>query len=281
MPLQIEKTHPTEVAELRKQYLNSLHKFQDIYLEFMIHDSGYYWLSADNQAIGYAVISADNILVEFYVEDAISGKGAKYFPALIQQLDIKRIYCKSFDHLLLNCCLNHSLPYKVIGYLYRDYTDKGLPLNRDLLFRYAGISDLPFLQQQDDEVFEPKALLREFVERKGIIILEQGDQIAGCGFLTQVLADFPYYDLGVWIDPAYRWQGYAVQIMLYMMRICHDNGWLTVCGCDAANTASQGMLSKIGFTSHYKLLEFDTTNIIKSKNENIHLRRYRRRMPAV
>ncbi len=261
MPLQIEKASPAEVAGLRKQYLNSLVKFQDIYLEFAIYDSVYYRLSSDNRAIGYAIVSTDNILVEFYVENAFLKNNPDYFFALIQQLGIKGIYCKSFDHLLLNCCLAHSLPYKVMGYLYRDFSDQGIQLKNDLNFRHAGVSDLPFLQQQHDEVFEPKALLKEFLEHKGIIILEKDNQITGCGFLTQVVADFPYYDLGVWVDPVFRRQGYAVQIMLYMMRICHDNGWLPVCGCDASNTASQGMLSKIGFISHYKLIEFDSTNV--------------------
>lgn len=256
--LHIHKSNPIEVAALRKQYLNSLPKFQDIYLELVIYDSVYYKLSSDNQVIGYAIVSTDDILVEFYIKDAFSGNNPEYFLTLIQQLNIKVVYCKSFDHLLLNCCLTYSLPYKVIGYLYRDIADKGLPMNRNLSFRFAGTNDLPFLQQQNDEVFEPKALLKDFVERNGIIILEQGDQIAGCGFLTQVVADFPYYDLGVWVDPTYRRKGYAVQIMLYMIRQCHNNGWTPICGCDAANTASQGMLSKLGFISHYKLLEFDT-----------------------
>lgn len=258
MPLQIEKTHPTEVAALRKQYLDSLVKFQDIYLEFVIRDSAYYKLSSENQVIGFVIVSADDLLVEFYIVEKFSKNSPEYFHALVQQLSIKGVYCKSFDHLLLNCCLVYSLPYKVIGYLYRDFTDKGIPLNKNLSFRYAGTPDLPFLQQQNDEVFEPKTLLKDFVERKGIIILEQGNQIAGCGFLTQVVADYPYHDLGVWVDAAFRRQGYAVQIMLYMLRLCHNNGWVPICGCDAANHASQEMLSKIGFISHDKLLEFDT-----------------------
>ncbi|MBN1180873.1 MAG: GNAT family N-acetyltransferase [Bacteroidales bacterium] len=261
MALQINKTHPAGVTGLRKKYLNSLVKFQDIFLEFVIYDSVYYQLSSDDQAIGYAIVSTDEILVEFYIEERFSKNSHEYFLTLVQQFNIKGAYCKSFDHLLLNCCLVYSLPYKVIGYLYRDFTNKGHQLKKDLSFRYAGTPDLPFLQQQNDEVFEPKSLLKEFVERKGIIILEQDDQIAGCGFLTRVVEDYPFYDLGVWVDPAFRRQGYAVQIILYMMQICRDNGWLTICGCDAANTASQGMLSKIGFISHYKLIEFDTTNV--------------------
>lgn len=258
MKFQIEKTNPAEVAALRKQYLDSLIKFQDIYLEFVTYDSIYYRLSTDNQAMGYAIVSDDDMLVEFYISDAFSGNGSEYFLTLVQQLNIKGVYCKSFDHLLLNCCLSHSLPYKVMGYLYRDFLDQGIQLNNDLNYRYAGVSDLPFLQQQDDEVFEPKARLKEFAERKGIIILEQGDRIAGCGFLTRVVANYPYYDLGVWVDPSFRRQGYAIQIMLYMIRQCHNNGRIPICGCDAANKASQGMLSKIGFISHYKLIEFDT-----------------------
>ncbi|MFO7371199.1 MAG: GNAT family N-acetyltransferase [Bacteroidales bacterium] len=258
MPLQIQKTHPAEVAGMRKKYLNSLVKFQDVYLEFVIRDSACYKLSLENQAIGYAIVSADDVLVEFYIEEKFSKNSPDFFHALVQQLSIKGVYCKSFDHLLLNCCLVYSLPHEVIGYLYRDFSDKGLQLKKALSFRDAEVSDLPFLQQQNDEVFEPKALLKEFVERKGILILEQGDKIIGCGFLTQVVADYPYYDLGVWVEPAFRRQGHAVQIMLYMIRLCHNNGWLPVCGCDAANTASQEMLSKIGFIGHYKLLEFDT-----------------------
>jgi GNAT superfamily N-acetyltransferase len=255
--IQIRRTSKAEIEPYRMEYLSSLPAFQDIYIEFIVNESEPYLLLTNDEIMGYAIVSPDHILVECYIADKYLQVQYNPFPHIIAQFGIKEIYCKTFDYLLLNFCVAQNMPYKTIGYLYRDYIDSENPGTIDLSSRYAEKSDISFLISQDDEVFEPKDLLESQISNKSIVIFENGPDIAGCGFLTRVHRAFDYYDIGVWVHPAYRRKGYATGIVQHLKHICLDNNWKPIIGCDAQNTASQSMLDKQGFISKHKLLEFD------------------------
>ncbi len=259
--IRIKKTNHEAVESSRIKYLDSLPVFQDVFLEFMVMESDCYQLFQDNQPIGYVLLSKDNILVEFYIEKKYAASGFDVFNLMVSEIKVKSVYCKSFDSRLLDCCLSNTLPYSIIGCLYRESIDTSIQRNSDLFFRYADSSDIAFLSQQDDEVFEPKHLLETFIQNKGILLLQLEDIIIGCGFLTQVHQRYNYYDIGVWVSPAHRMKGYATQIMLYLKELCLNNDWVPICGCDKQNSASQKMLNSLGFISNYKLIEFDTASL--------------------
>lgn len=259
--IQIHKTSKAGIESYRMAYLNSLPAFQDIFIEFIINESETYLLLTDGEIMGYAIVSPDHVLVECYIADKYLQVQYNPFSHIITQLGIKGIYCKTFDFLLLNCCVAQNLPYKTIGYLYRDYIDSGNQGTINLNSRYATKSDIPFLISQNDEVFEPKDLIEAHVSNKSIVIFEKGTDIVGCGFLTQVHPAFDYYDIGVWVHPAYRRKGYATEIVQHLKRTCIDNNCKPIVGCDAQNIASQNMLDKLGFISKHKLLEFEIEKI--------------------
>jgi RimJ/RimL family protein N-acetyltransferase len=216
-----------------------------------------YHILVDNQMAGYVIESEENSLIEFFVSNNFSKQRVTIFNQVVKMVEVKRIYCQSYDAQLLDCCLTNELPYKVVGCLFRDFVDNGLTQKPELSFRFATKSDLPFFQQQDDEVFEPQELLEKSVQNKEIVVLQDTDSsIIGCGFITRIHKDFTYFDLGVWVSPEHREKGFATQIMLYLKGLCNANGWEAICGCDIKNTASQNMLRKLGFISNYKLLEF-------------------------
>ena len=255
--IQIIKRSIKEIESYRIAYLETLPKFQDIFLEFLVNDSNCFELQFENTTIGYTIVAEDHTLIELYLEPEYMANSSDYFIEIIRELQIKSIYCKSFDDLLLDCCLTNALPYKVIGCLYRDIEDVGIPISTDLTFRYAEESDLPFLRQQADEVFEPKELLDIFIQNKGIVFYQIADKTIGCGFLTQIHPKFNYYDIGVWVDSAYRQKGYAIQIVSHLKDFCFKNSRIPVLGCSIENHASQNMLKRCGMVSKYKLIEFD------------------------
>jgi RimJ/RimL family protein N-acetyltransferase len=245
------------IEPLRVEYLGSLPLFQDIFLEFSVAFANYYLIQLEDETIGYTIVSDKNIMLEFFILDDYAADALAFFNQTIKELNVKSIYCKSFDYQLLDCCISNRFPYQLIGCLYRDFADKGLPVSSSLSFRFANISDLPFLSSQDDEVFEPRELLPQFVENKEIIMLENTDtEIMGCGFITRIHPKFNYFDLGVWVSPEHRAKGYATQIMLHMKALCEKNKQEPICGCDINNTASQRTLNKLGFISKHKIIEF-------------------------
>jgi RimJ/RimL family protein N-acetyltransferase len=241
--LNILKVNFEDIIQSRNAYLGSLHKFQDIHIEFKIQCSSYYKLNWNDKVAGYFIISSNNVLLEFYLNDKYVLYASKFLEILINDFQFPHVYCKSFDFTLLNS--------------YFVETDHQDPI--ELTIRYATSDDLPFLHQQSDEVFEPKDLLSQAIENKGIIFFHKKENLIGCGFLTVVHPNWNYYDVGVWICPENRMQGYGVQIINYLKNSCLQNGWIPIVGCDINNIASQKTIHKAGFISKYSLLEFTTT----------------------
>lgn len=254
--MNIAKSSLSEIQELRKEYLDSLPVFQDIYLEFIVAEAFSYKLVVGNDDSGYVIVTEEGLLVEFYINDKYLSMAGNCFCRVIKDLNIKSVYCKTYDFLLLDCCLSNKYPYEPIGCLFRDFKENIVEYSYDLNIRLAEDYDLPFLLKQDDEVFEPKDQLPEFIKGKSIYLACIENTIVGCGFLTRVNKCYDYYDLGVWVSPDFRKKGYATTTMQYMIDVCKKKNYSPICGCDINNHASRGMLNKLGFISKYKLIEF-------------------------
>ena len=252
----LTKSDPVDLESLRFDYLDSLTKPQELFLELLIIESDWYSLDVNDVEVGYVIISKDRTLIEFYVLPHIGIEPKAFFAQVIHKLCVKSIYCKSYDSHLLHLCQAMKYHSNIVGYLYRDFIDPLIHHSADLSFRYAESTDLPFLCMQEDEVFEPKDLLEQFIKAKGIVIAQNTSEIVGCGFLTQISCHYDHYDIGVWVNPTYRMQGLATQIMLYLKDICLANDRTPVAACAVDNPASQKILQKIGFTTRHQLIEY-------------------------
>lgn len=256
--IKINRISRKEIESFRIEYLESLPRFQDIFLEFSIKKSFCYLLQVRNETIGYAIVSPESVLIELHIFDKYMAiPNINPITEISNKLKIKSIYCKSFDFSLLNYCIMLNLTYKIIGYLYRDFIEPHNLSSMLLSDRYANKTDLSFLKSQDDEVFEPKELIEIQIKNKEIIIFQKESEKIGCGFLTRIHPQFDYYDIGVWVHPEHRRKGYSTQIMLHLKKMCLDNNKKPISGCSVKNTASRNMQSKIGFVSKHKLIEFE------------------------
>ena len=138
--IRINKTDYQAILEMRNEYLTSLPKFQDLYLEIVVKDSDYYLLLSEFQTIGYAVVNDSNTLVEFYVcakylkescwqeegdftyQTKVNERCNELFKTILSECKIEQILCKSFDMQLMNCCNANRLPHTVQGILYREFS---------------------------------------------------------------------------------------------------------------------------------------------------------------
>lgn len=254
--IEIKRISYSEIEFMRFEYLNHLTKFQDIFLEFFINHCKCYACSVNEQIVGYGILTENNILIEFFVTNNYQGSVQEIFLKLISNINFESIYCKSFDPVMLICCETQKLKPEIIGYLYRDLIRTEIKINSSFITRYASPQDLNFLKKQNDEVFEPKEQLDTFVKNKNIIIFEVDKKIAGCGFITRVNKNYCYYDIGMWVNPQFRKKGIATQIISHLIKVCSNNKWIPICGCDKDNIASQKTLEKNGFIRKEVLYKF-------------------------
>lgn len=259
--MKITKTTFDKIKNYRVDNLNSLAEFQELYLELMINNSDYYLLQNDNIEIGYTIINEDGILIEFYVMNKSISKSNEYFSQVLKDLSVTEIYCKSFDSLLLSNCLSASLPYSVVGILYRDYVEAFINKDPKISMKKTDHSSVSFLLGQEDsikELFETEQQLIGFINNGNVFEFYKNDEFIGCGMVLRTHVDWDFCDLGVWVCPSKRGNGIGSQIILNLREFAIGNKLKPGCGCAIENIASQKTIEKSGFVSKHKLIRFTT-----------------------
>ncbi|MCG8698502.1 MAG: GNAT family N-acetyltransferase [Bacteroidales bacterium] len=259
--LLIKKDLP-DIEKLRYKYLQTLSQFQEIYLELMITDANIYGLQYNNNQVGYCIITKGHIIVEFYVDKEYFPISSNLLSYAVKELSAQSIYCKSFDSLLLNSSIKLGYPLSIIGIIYRDSVEADITINPQLDIKLANQDDVPLILQQDDdlvELYDTKKLLNHFIDNKNLYLFRKDNQLLGCGTIIRVHKKWPHHDIGVWVHPSYRKQGYASQIVTYLKNYCLAKSYIPTCSCDINNIASQKTLQKCGYRSQHSLIEFKTT----------------------
>jgi len=255
--IQIFKTGLHGIACFRRAYFKSLPRFQELYLELLVEDSDYYLLINNQREVGYFIKTKSNILVEFYLVDDQVPDAYDIFLSITRDHSIHSVYCKTFDALLMDCCLLYSSKYQMIGRLFRDsFQTIDYPLT-GLTNRYATMADYPYLLLQEDGLYEAPEELSRFVRGGNVLMFMNDHDLYGCGYLTRIHVESDYYDIGMWVNPRFRQKGIATGIISGLKRICSLNNWIPVCGCSYDNLGSKRTLEKNGFVSKYKLVKFE------------------------
>jgi len=261
--MEILKTTSNKIKKYRTDYLNALPEFQELFIELMINDSDFYFLQVDKINAGYVIRNRDGALIEFYVTNKYIPNSNDLFRQVLKELSITEIYCKSFDFLLLNNCLLNSLPYEVVGVLYRDYVEASIENDPEIRMRKSNLSSKSLLLGQDDsikELFETEQQLIEFVSKENVFEFYKNGELIGCGMVLRTNADWNFCDLGVWVNPSKRGKGIGSQILLKLREFALLNNLKPSCGCAIDNIASQKAIERSGFVSRHKLIKFVAKN---------------------
>ena len=263
--LHIVKSDYNSISHLRESYLNSLPESQECFVELLVESGSYCKIFVDEMVVGYAISSVDdmlgktgeNVLVEFYLKDELLSRCDEVFALVIKKLSIAKVYCKSFDSLMLNCCLMQQMQYEVFGRMFRKilasekfHTDSRYDV------RLAQMSDYNFLLEQKGGLYETPKELEDLIGKETVTMFIGQGQLVGCGYSIPVLPNGDYYDIGMWTNPEFRNTGVATYIISYLKEECFNNNRIPVCGCAADNIASMKTLKKNGFVSKYKLIRF-------------------------
>lgn len=257
--IQLIKTNLSEIEGYRDLYLNSLCEFQELFLEMMVPESSCYIITDSNKTVGYTIVTNEQVMIEFYLIDGYIPKCSHCFSTLIKELSIVNIYCKSFDSLLLNCCLMQNFNYSILGALYRDFQAPEIDYEINISAQLADNTKVRFLLNQGDgieELFENQHQLNSFIDSDTVIMFFQKDVFVGCGTILRTHPKWTWHDLGIWVKSEFRMHGIATQMLVYMRNYCLEKEWKCTCGCAIENIASQKTIEKSGFISKHKMMDF-------------------------
>jgi len=257
---QITQVSKDEIAGYRVQYLEALAQCQNLYLELMVEESESYMVYHTGVPIGYFIKTPDHKLVEFFLFDEFLLHAHALFSHILKAYSIVSVYCKSFDAIILDCCIVRSMKYTFAGMLFRDCIPAQSFSSQGYSIRLATEQDYDYLLQQEDGLYETPEELRRFLYGGNITLFEKENLLYGCGYLIKVHYNRDCYDIGMWVNPLCRRRGVATTIISYLKEMCLNNGWTPICACAYDNVASQRTLERNGFVSKYKLLEFAVDN---------------------
>jgi GNAT superfamily N-acetyltransferase len=248
---------PQSIADLRTQYLDSLPEAQEYYLELLMQNSRIFLISTGTHPFGYFILGDHANLLEYFLIPDYQTQADTFLEQIIQKYALKSALCKTFDHLLLSCCVQFQKQVSVGGFLFREYHPvPNPPIFPDITHRLATMQDFPKLSAVNVEIFEENEEIREFIEKQRIFLFEKDQELVGFGIFTRIIADRPEHDIGMLVDKPFQRQGYGQYIIRFLTDFCIDNGWQPVCGCAYENTVSRRTLEKDGYISKHRLLEF-------------------------
>jgi len=257
MKITISEIKYDRIINYKQKYLQSLSASQELFLEIIVQKGKYYLISEkSNIEIGYVSISEDNILVEFYLKNNYLCQTENIFKSLAKQLSFQKTYCKSFDSVLLKCCLTYYKKFRLVGHLFRELQNKPT-IHLSLKKRYATMEDFELIKKADDGFFCNDAEISDYILCNNMIIYSKKKTYVGCGIYKQINENHNNYDIGMFVQSSFRKKGYGTQIITDLVDVCKNNNWHPVCGCAFENVASRKTLEKCGFISKHSLVLFE------------------------
>lgn len=249
-------TSTAEIAGLRQEYLDSLIESQELFLELMVREAQPFAVLDGDTLVGYFFEDTGHALVEYYVRPPFFAHVDTIFGAILMERGIQTVYCKSFDHLLLSCCLDVQKKTKAVGYLFREYEKRPLPTIHHVTTRLAEKADEAYIIEINEEIFDHPEEIAETIANKNMLLFEKGDTVIGFGIFQRTIAGRPEFDIGMLVNREFRRQGYGAYILRYLMNYCEEHGYRPTGGCAIENLASRRCLERVGYKAQYRMLAF-------------------------
>lgn len=258
--LQFITATQSELARWRHRYLQSLPQPQELFVEWCVQASAFSIIRQRGIDLGYLVWQnnedARTMLHEFFLLPQALSHCEEIFQQCLDHFSIQGILCKSFDALLLKCCLSTGAQCEVVGTVFRDYVPAPATDVSAFQIRLAVEADIEWLLTFRDGLYESEDELRMLVGQRSMQLFSQNGVLVGCGFLIPVMEGLDVCDIGMWVNPPYRRQGIGRAIVGYLKQCCLERGYRPTAGCDVLNLASRRTLESNGFRSRYDLLLF-------------------------
>jgi GNAT superfamily N-acetyltransferase len=245
-----------EIQEQRELYMHGLPYSQELNTEENVWEAQYFKIDFDSDWVGYACISTNKTLWQFYLLKTAWIHGQEIFRALIDQGYVKAAECISFDYLLMSLCMDFHKTACCSAYVFRDDTDVDYHLSSigDIHLRKAKEDDFDILSEISGDFFYN---LEDHIQKEEVMMFYSGEELLGAGTCKKIFCSLNYYDIGMVVADKHRNKGIGTLIVTQMKKYCYDHELIPVCGCWYLNLASKRTLEKAGFIANHRVIRFE------------------------
>lgn len=217
--------------------------------------------------VGFCCINAEGYLLEYYVVPEAKMLGCELFSLITQQNSsilghVKGAYVSTAEPEYLALCLDNSTAFSVNAKMYSQDSIAKKSLNGPLHMTLAKPELLAqFVSFAHDAIAAPESWLSGYyarlIEREELWGYWQGDRLLAvgeCRLFDEYQTE--YAELGMIVAKSERGKGLATQVLEFLTREANERGLKVICSTEQSNRAAQKAISRAGFMSHHRIVQF-------------------------
>ena len=258
----ITKTEVAYLAALKHEYLQQCISPLDGMWEHFVGLADHYAIACDDTVIGYCAVNAEQKLLQFYIIGAHDA--AFILSQLISELKISGAFLASSEMHALAVCMDHQVSVTVNALMYHTAPDTAAP--KASFPNGAQFKSIAAVQLQDavEFVYETlgmdidwlKGYLADLIAKGELFGLWLDHKLIATGERRVSASQTPFADVGMIVGTNHRGKGLATNMLVQLRQLCEEEGRKAICSTERDNVAAQKAISRAGFVSHQRILEF-------------------------
>ena len=261
MPYTYSKSSITELAALKRDYLNDISAPLDGMWEIFANMADHYAISSGGKTCGYFAVNDERKLMQFYLPDASEKRGT--LKAIIAELHISGAFVSTAEPAYLSLCLDEHSAIAVNALMYYAHDTGTIPepiFPDGCDFRLVAKSELEIAVQFGMSAFEAdeawlKGYYQDHIAQEQLYGLWHGGDLIAAGELRRSASQKAYADVGMVVSKHHRGSGIATNTLLKLRRLAREQGLIAICSTERDNIPAQKAITNAGFVSYHRVLD--------------------------
>lgn len=239
-----------EITELLNSHKSHLAHPMDSYCEDKLDESTIYRIVNDGEDIGYAGIIGDELRY-FHVLPMYFKYAPDAFEYCIKQKEIRTVTVNTQDSMLVSLIAEWDFKIEKEGCYFVDAGRQEKPqvIAGRAQFRIARVEDIPAILKETGDFFDK---LEERINAETIFVLEDGNDLMGCGIVEQGRLFNEYVSIGMITCREHRKKGVAQTILWHLKEWAYSRNLKPIAGCWYYNVLSRRSLEAAGMIAASK-----------------------------
>jgi len=240
-----------EMQGIIENHIENLSYPMDSWLEDRLLEAAIHKIIYNSRCIGY-VGQIGETLHFFHICKEHFRDAPAILETFIKKNAIKRVFIMTQNSLLSALIAEWDYEKEKVACW---FTDNGREENAHIqaihaVFRTACLSDVEKIRKVCGDFFEEPSggfiTFEERVEAETIFVLENNEELLGCGIVEKGQFCKGVASIGMFVNPEHRRKGVAKTILLNLKKWVYNNNLKPVAGCWYYNTLSRKSLESAG-----------------------------------